>query len=289
MHFLNPLFFLLVTVICFSLHANHPIIYMVSTPRSLSTAFTRMMYERGDCAIFHEPSQYAFDTIYYPEFLERTFKPGGLETFEEVKEALFSEAKNRLVFAKEMSFGVEEFLRKDPEFIRNPQVHCLFLLRNPHHAAISFYKKYPTFDLNTLPSLLGYELLLKVMENVERVTRKPPFIILTEDLYADPHSTVKAFCEEVGIPFMPEKLSWEKLDSSFDVQKEWHEGKIEESWRLWHGDAIFSGGFGKPSQYALDDFGNPTFEEIENLEHREIVRNAYEYNLPFYNQIRKRL
>lgn len=285
MKYIRLVCFWLAAIISFSLAAEHPIIYMVSTPRALSTAFTRMMYERGDCAIFHEPSQYAFDKIYYPQFLIKFFKPGGLETFEDVKNALFLEAKMRPVFAKEMSFGVEEFLQNDPEFIKNPQVQCLFLLRNPHHAAISFYKKCPDFDLKDIPTLLGYESLLHIIENVEIVTQKPPYIILTEDVYADPYSTVKAFCEETHIPFMPDSLTWEKLEASFDVEKEWHERKIEETWKFWHGDAIFSSGFGKPSQYALDENGNPTFEEIKNLEHREIVRKAYEYNLPFYNSI----
>ena len=37
--------------------APHKIIYFISTPRSLSTVFTRMIYGMGTFEIFHEPSQ----------------------------------------------------------------------------------------------------------------------------------------------------------------------------------------------------------------------------------------
>ncbi|MFV0340637.1 MAG: hypothetical protein ACK5MA_08460 [Parachlamydiaceae bacterium] len=56
---------------------------------------------------------------------------------------------------------------------------------------------------------------------------------------------------------------------------------------LWHSDAINSDGFGKPSQYALDANGEPTFEEIANLKDREKVRAAYLEMLPFYEKILK--
>lgn len=271
----------------FNLSADYPIIYMVATPRSLSTAFTRMMYERGDFAIFHEPSVSPFAMLIRPTFVEENFTSQCYLTFEAVKESLFAEASVQPVFVKDVSFSIEDFLCQDERFVANDQLRFCFLLRNPHHAAISFFLKNPA-QVDRLSRLMGYEQMYHILECVERITHKKPYLIMAEDLYHDPEKIVSEYCAWAEIPFMPESLSWEPLGNAFDLQEEWHEYKFEAMAQVWQGDAFRSSGFGKPGSYAVDEMGNPTFEEVTDPGHRDILRGAYEHNLHFYRLILER-
>jgi len=58
---------------------------MISPPRSLSVDFLRMMEARGDFAVFQEPSQKAYDLLYYPELAQKWFINNTPNTFSEVK------------------------------------------------------------------------------------------------------------------------------------------------------------------------------------------------------------
>lgn len=217
------------------LHAtsDHKIIYFVSPPRSLSVTFTRMMYERGDFEIFHEPSQYIYNKKNWPEYT-CWFREDAYAHFEEVKQNLFASLNKHSVFVKEMSFAVMENLLNDLEFIRNTKVHFVFLMRNPHHSAISFYKKIGG-AIPRMEELLGYESLYHIYQKVEKESPHPLLIILTEDLYNSPEETIKYFCEFLNIPYHDKALHWPALDPSFDIQKEWHEIKKGNPANHWHG------------------------------------------------------
>ncbi len=265
--------------------ATQKIVYFISPPRSMSVAFTRMMEARGDFAIFHEPSQYAYDLIYLPEFTATWFRDGAISTFEEVKKALLAKAEQKQVFAKEMSFAVENFLLNDLEFVQNPNVHFVFLIRNPHPTAISFYNK-----LGIWPEewnfFLGYKAEYEIFQFVKKNAVHKPFIIFTEDLYQDPEKTIQAFCKRMEIPFIPESLHWEALSPDFTGEKEWHELKVPHHTHHWHGEAICSSGFGKPRSYEVDVQGNPTFSEIKNEKDREVLKQAYLLHLPYYEKLK---
>lgn len=288
MKHIRVLFFGITILSLHFLEAEHPIIFMVSLPRSISTAFTRMMYERGDCTIYHEPLYHPYCMIYSPEYAREVYRKGAYSSLEQVKSELFAAADERMVFVKEISNAAEEFLLKDSSFTNHKQLKFVFLLRNPHHAALSFYKKCPE-QINALQEFMGYEALFRVYCWVERETKQTPHIILSEDICNHPEETIRAFCEKMQIPFLPEALNWKRLEQTFDLVKEWHEYKFEGPVDLWHGNAISSSGFGRVSQYAVDEYGAPTFEEVENLEDRKTVREAYLYNLRFYYLLKEKL
>lgn len=267
------------------LSAAHKIVYLISPPRSMSVAFTRMMESRGDFEIFHEPSQYAYDKIYYPELTATWFREGALPTFNEVKRALLAKAEHQQVFAKEMSFAVENFLLNDLEFVQNPDVHFVFLIRNPHPTAISFYNK-----LGAWPEewnfLLGYQAEYEIFQFIKKNAVNKPFIILTEDLYHDPEKIIQAFCNRLEIPFIPESMHWKAMSNDFTGEKEWHELKVPYHTHHWHGEAIGSSGFGKPRSYEVDEQGNPTFHEIKSEKERAVLMHAYLAHLPYYNKLK---
>ncbi len=276
-----------------SVCAHNKIIYFISPPRSLSVAFMRMMQARGDFLIMNEPSQYAFNLINSPETVNDWFNENAYKTFEEVKKNIFENAQHASIFVKEISFAVQDFLLNDSEFIKNPHVYFVFLIRNPHHAVISFYKKiqqnFEIFESDnahyTFSDVIGYKSLYEIIYGIKQNSTKPITIILSEELYTNPEETVKKFCDDCHIPFIQDALTWQDLGDNFSGQSEWHELKKSDATQHWHNDAIRSNGFSKPSEYETDQNDNPTFSEIENLEHRNICIEAYKENLKYYNLI----
>ena len=69
-------------------------------PRSVSTAFERVMRERGDVTVFHEPFMYH----YYLERADRVFPefepaPGHPTTYDDTRAMILEAAANQPVFA----------------------------------------------------------------------------------------------------------------------------------------------------------------------------------------------
>lgn len=270
---------------------TNKIIYLVSPPRSLSVAFTRMMYERGDFEIFHEPSQLVYNKKYFPEHVH-WWRPDAPQTYDEVKNRIFSAFKEsdfKNVFVKEMSFAVSDWLLNDPEFIQNENIYFVFLIRDPLYSAISFYKRVNE-NIPLLKDLLGYESLYNIFERVKTESKHGAFIIHSDELCTDPAKIIEKLCQHTNIPFIPESLSWPNLDSSFDFFQEWHENKIGPHIHHWHGAAINSTKFSDSKFSDSNKFSDPNYEivfnnEIPNPEHREYYLKCYLENLEFYKKI----
>jgi hypothetical protein len=263
--------------------AVNKIIYLISPPRSLSVAFLRMMQARGDFEVMHEPSQCAWAVSAAPDLAEILFKKDVFQTYSEVKRCIFEKAQQRPVFVKEMSFAVQEFIMQDRELVENPQVHFVFLVRNPHHSTISFYNRLQKVA-DDLAYVIGYQALFEIYSDVQARSVHKPVIILSEDLYTKPRETIEQFCKAVDIPFKEEALSWQDLGEHFTGDKEWSEIKHKNFTQHWHGDAIRSTAFGKPTEYEVDADGKPTFDEVAP-EHRQAFQDAYEVNLAYYNKL----
>lgn len=279
-------FALALCLVC-GLPAEEKIIYMISPPRTCSVVFTRMLHARGDFEIYHEPTLYAYNIIRFPHWAAEWYKPSAYSTYQEVKEVLLASSVKHPTFVKEMSFAAVEFLEENEDFVKNPQVSFLFLVRDPHAVLLSFYKKNPG-QIKEYSLFIGYEALFRCFKKVEEMTGKAPHIILVEELCKDPEKTLKIFCNNMGISFSPDDLHWDALDSSFDLEKEWHEFKYTEAVLHWHKEGLFSNGFFPLPQHELDENGKPTFSEVENPSDREEIKKAYEYCLPYYLFIKEK-
>ena len=50
-----------------------------------------------------------------------------------------------------------------------------------------------------------------------------PLVVDADDLKDDPEGTINAYCRALGIPFLPESLSWEsEHQEEWDIWKDWH-------------------------------------------------------------------
>ncbi len=267
---------------------KNKIVYMISPPRSLSVAFLRMMESRGDFKVMNEPSQWAWCSIDQYEKAKKWFKKDAPKTFDEVKKIIFNKAQTSNVFVKEMSFAVKDFLVQDTELLKKDSVYFVFLVRNPHHSVVSFYKKQQLvckgLEEDELTNLMGYKELYEAFKHIKAHAIHVPCIVLSEDLYLYPERTLKALFDFLVIPFKKSALEWTSLTDNF-LGETWDEIKPKNIMQTWHDDAIKSSGFQMPSIYKVDNDGRPTFEEVVNLEHRAICKNAYKKNLYFYNKL----
>jgi len=269
---------------------SHKIIYMISTARSLSTVFARYMAARGDFSVFNEPAFPPFLAnhseaykLFIPTFKEETLQT----TYADINAKILQKAASQNIFIKEMPFLAKDFLLNNSTLIKNPDIHFVFLIRNPHEVLLSFNKCWPISqnEVSVQAEAVDYKVLFNLYTHIEQHATKKPYIIISEDICSNPAKTIQDFCTVTDIPFDTSKLEWRDLGDNFDITA-WNEDKKAAPVKHWHENAIRSTGFKKhiSSQKKCDRDGNPTFEEIEDSEVRCLVMNLYARNLPFYKK-----
>lgn len=240
-----------------------------------------MVESRGDFKIYHEPSLLPYHRLLELTFSHDWFCEETPSSFDEVKDQFFSESGN--VFVKEMGFHLEPFV--DDDLVLKPNIHFVFLLRDPHSSIVSLYQRIETI-VSDFHEAVGYRAAFAIYEKIVRAGGKRPLILLSEELMADPERVVRQFCDYVGVPFIESSLSWSDLGESFDGHEEWHEGKRGDLVQHWHGAAIRSTHFTPLRTYAVDENGEPTFTEVANTSDRQECQKAYRESLPYYLYLR---
>jgi len=236
------------------------IITLWYVPRSLSTAFERMMMQRGDFKVFHEP-------FYLFYLKERASTALGLKPdlnhpvdFPEILAMIRSAAFEAPVFFKDMPCCV--ISRADKDFLSI--FENTFIIRDPAKTLVSYYRLDPNFTIIEA----GYAEQRKMFERVMDITGKVPALVDAEDLVENPYGVVKGYCERVGIPFMPEALTWEAV-----LKPEWTH------WEVWHLDVARSTGFTKDMEaYDISVHDVPRLSEMYELcmPHYEAI---YQYRI----------
>lgn len=236
---------------------SHPIVALWAVPRSVSTAFERMMRERGDVTVFSEP----FSSYYYfgPErvssrFADREPDPG--ETFDVILDRVESAAEHGPVFVKDMAYHVAP--RADDKFLS--RFTNSFIVRDPRLALGSLAAKWPDFTEDEA----GFTALAQLFRLARDVTGDVPPVIDGEDLRRDPTGIVAAWCREVGLEFDAGALRWE-AGADFD---DW------QRWRGWYETAGSSTGFRAPGRPA--DRPPPPPDDPRAAELAAALRPAYE-------------
>ena len=226
----------------------NPIIVLWSTPRTTSTAFEWMMRMRGDMACFHEPfgeAWYQGDDARWPRLTADSPRIPGL-TLNTVWQRLLAAAEKRPVFSKDMPHYIEHMWSDE---LLDRITHS-FLIRDPAKSIPSITKRGPDFTLKEM----GFAEHRALFDEITRRQGTPPPVIDSDDLLDDPHAVVAAWCEAVGIPFLPEALSWEP---GARPQVGWYdEGS-------WHDSLSQSDGLKpQPRTYGSIDDAAPEVKEI---------------------------
>ena len=202
-----------------------------SAPRARSTAFFRSMLERGDLLALHEPLE-------------------GLTYFgaTEIEGRTFESAPSLLAWLRDDTRPVDVFLKEttDPQVRRAvladrrflAEASHAFLIRRPEEIAASLHAvitaiqeqdpDYPDMDIDSI----GLDGLLELHTAVARAGGRPPVVIDAADLSARPAATMAAYCAAVGLPFLPQALTWEPGE-----RPEWRRSA------RWHAEVAASSGF----------------------------------------------
>ena len=197
---------------------THPITFMWSVPRSVSTSFERMMSARGDHEVFDEP----FSQRYYfsPERRSSRFdKTLPRSTAAELLEDIEAAARQRPVFVKDMAYQATDLL--EPSLLERFR-NC-FLVRDPAATLRSLEGHWPDFtDEET-----GLEALGRAADVVEKIGQ-PLVVVEAASLCEDPGGVVSAWCEAVGLPFIEEALSWDPgMRPEWALWGEWHQSTTQ--------------------------------------------------------------
>jgi hypothetical protein len=224
------------------------LLFLWSPPRSLSTAFLRMMIERGDHDVCHEP----FSSIVVQG---HTVIGGRTATsHDEVLKLLAERARDRRVFVKETT--EYDYPHNGGERITEIGRHT-FIVRHPRATIPSHYAMNPDMTC----AEVGYE---HQAELARRACDSPPVVVEAEHLVADPAGTVAAYCARIGIPFLESALSWTPQD-----HPAWSRT------RQWHQDAATSQGFRAPHRTYRHTVDNNPF-----------LAACYRHHLPHYEFLR---
>jgi hypothetical protein len=163
--------------------------------------------------------------------------------------------RERPVFFKDMAYHVADFM--DPEFVA--RFTNTFIIREPAPVIASLHRFWPDFTFEEAGYGEQHRLFGLAVKNGEE-----PVVVDARDLLKDPEGTLRAYCGRLGVPFMPESLSWEP-------------GEVPgwEMWAEWHQEAQESTGI--KSEPLEDD------EEVP-----EGLEDVYERCLPYYQELHER-
>lgn len=227
-------------------------------PRSRSTVLERVFIERSDFEVFHEPfAHIAFNSD--SEIPYDDLNCGLPTTYDGVKDLLRSARIQKNVFHKDMCYHCIDDLKADPTFLLEQE--NIFLIREPASTVISHHAIYPDMPIEAI----GHKALYEIFCYLTKLTGKIPYLINADKLAVDPVGTVKALCEYLELPFLPDSLRWEAK-----CPPQW------KAWRSWHKEAESS------TEIVSQNISSP---DMGMIEENPRLHNYYEYHRPFYERM----
>ena len=242
---------------------SRPIVALWAHPRSMSTATERIMRERGDCTVFHEP----FLADYYlhrairqmPMLDEDATKP---QDYEAVRAMLLQAAGDTPVFFKDMSYYVVPRIFEDEGFAR--RLCNVFLIRDPRRSIASYYKLDPDLTLQEI----GIEAQWQHYCFLRDELGAQPMVIEAESVARNPKSIVGRVWEFAGLRFVKEAF-------------EWNAAKMPDDWQYvegWHADAVASTGIRQD-----DTDPDEVFAAVAGAPH---LRDYLEHHQAYYERLK---
>lgn len=234
------------------------ILALWATPRSTSTAFEWMMRMRGDFECLHEP----FGQAYYFGADRRTTRPEENEFKPEISysrtwQEIAALAAKGPVFSKDFPNYIMHMA--DGEFL--DYFRHTFLIRHPGKVLPSMYAHWENFTLDETSFSAMREMFDVVTERYGEI---PP-VIDSDDLLADPAAMTEAYCDAVGIPFMPEALEWKEGDRD---EVTWYGGR-------WHDNLKESTGLA------------PQHNRYVEIEDVPFLQEMFDVCLPHYEALHR--
>lgn len=221
--------------------------FLWCVPRSISTAFEKMMAASGQFDVIGEP----FIEV-YKKSLDSTedFNQAQRE-FDKTCRSLLAQNKTKNIFVKEMGYHAYPFISNQLISL----VNNTFLIRDPKISIPSLYK----MRANFAEAETGFEGQFKLFNRIAEVTEHYPLVVDGECLRRHPVEIVQGFFSYIEQPMPNDILNW-NLGSRDDwVGRE-----------SWHIDAINSTTFNQTNK--PNDLSVLPARVLESIE-----RNTYFY------------
>lgn len=229
-------------------HTTQPLA-LWSAPRSRSTVFFRMMVERGEFTLAHEPfSELAAG---------RAARVADQELSDPATVIDYMLREARPVFFKETTEYSHASL-----FQAHPSIHAMthtFIVRDPRRVINSHFAMNPEVTRDEI----GFENLYEIFRIVQDQSGTIPVVIDADALVRDPAAVVSAYCERVGLAARPTSLTW-----SPGARNEWA------STSKWHEDVASS-----------DTFRSDEREHAVTTDNDARLAEYLAYHLPFYQRL----
>lgn len=285
-------FFILLLCLASKIEAeDNQVIYLLSSPRSLSTSFLKMMHYRGDFQVLNEPFANQF---YETKVGVNPNRPFGYVDIAQVPSELENFQTESSLFVKDIVSNLVDFLDR-PSFSSFYQQNCdwLILARDPAEVIISLYNAFSSeeiflkffSDKEDLSKEVGMRGLYSFLEKLLVHSKKSPKIIFTHQIAEDPESFFKTFCSHVQIPYSHDQLFWgsEEIDYlNVPVQKD---GSMPAWAQAFYYATIKSSHFKKMRSCLRNESGAPTFEEVKNPKLRSLFHEVYKENIVYYDKL----
>ena len=163
-------------------------------PRSRSTALERMMMERGDVTVLHEPLVTLLDE-------GSVTMPGGPVLSSVAAVVAYARSLPGPVFVKDTT----EHRYSDhltPELAAG--ITHTFVVREPSAAIASHVAVKPDASCSDI----GYENQYLLFALAWSLAGRPPVVLDSDLLVRAPEEVVRAYCAAIGLPYRPEAMRW---------------------------------------------------------------------------------
>lgn len=196
-------------------------VFLWATPRSVSTAFERVMKNSPELHVVHEP----FTDAYYFGPDRRSSRYGDRASAQFVANPIEIESSIRncrpgvRAFVKELAFQGEPYV-SDAMLAEARQ---LIITRHPAAVYASLIKLKPDFTEEEF----GFTALSRLYRRL-RTTGLDPVVIDGDVFRAEPEATTRRACEAISVTFDPDMLRW-----SDGRIRSWSSGE-KKSQAIWH-------------------------------------------------------
>jgi len=244
--------------------ASFPLIALWAHPRSMSTATERIMRERGDLHVFHEP----FLAYYYKHISKRALPlydhtQAFSDDYVQIIQHLMNAANSMPVFFKDMSYYVYPRVMQDLAFCQ--RLHSVFLIRNPLRTLASYYRLDPEFESIEV----GLESQWRHFEFLCEASDTVPLVIEAESIAAQPKVELRRIWQYCGLEF---------VDSAFS----WQADQVPADWQYvqsWHTKAL-------TSSAIQSDNTDPEQSYREALQAAPHLAQYLQHHLPYYERLK---
>ena len=186
-------------------------IAMWSGPRNLSTAMMYAFAARGDCSVVDEP--------FYGAYLNATgidhpMKAAVIAAQSTGPDQVAAACVGPIPQGQSLFYQKHMTLHMIPEFDRSFMrgLTNVFLIRHPARVVASYAKK------REAPTLadIGFVQQADLFDQVAEWLGRPPLVIDSADIRANPQRALSRLCAALGLPFKASMLAWAAGPKSYD-------------------------------------------------------------------------